>query len=101
VCLTPAHLQPAYTTPNGAKFIGAPVISAPLEFFDSSGTPIASGRCGDYWKTALPCSAYATLEHLTSCNPALVRATITVRTTALSPHEADTTTRVLIRRGDA
>lgn len=99
-CATSANLKPSFTVPAGAKFIAAPTVSAPLEFFDSTGSPI-SGGCAQYWQNVLPCSKFATPEHLTECDPALLRATITVSTTAASPNQASTTTRVLIRRGDA
>ncbi|MGN6474813.1 MAG: type IV pilus modification PilV family protein [Mycobacteriales bacterium] len=100
-CATPANLQPTYTVPSGAKFIAAPTVSAALEFFDAKGAAIAAGGCANYWQTIPPCNKFATPEHLTECDPALVRVTITDSTTAASPHQANTTTRVLIGRGNA
>lgn len=99
-CLTPTNLQPSYTVPAGARYVQTPTITTPLEFFDSTGSPI-SGGCANYWSTALPCRGLETAEHLTECDPALVRVTITAATGAASPSQASTTTRVLIRRGDA
>ena len=98
-CVYPTHLQPTYTVPSGAKFVAAPTVTGSLEFFASTNAPVAD--CANSWQNTQPCAGFDSPEHLTNCDPALLRVTIKASTTAASPKQTDTTTRVLVRRGDA
>jgi len=104
-CPTATQLTPTFTVPATAKNVNLPTVTG-VEYFASDGTAIAAGSCSNYWvNVAEPCHSFdpADQPHQTNCDPALIRATISVTSsdTAASGKNASTTTRVLIRRGNA
>ena len=109
-CPTAAQLAPTFTVPAQAKKINAPTITN-VEYFTSVsdiGTPI-SGSCGTndsgsgFWSTTIPCSKFSPPVHYTTCDPPLIRVTVTTTSsdTGTSGKQATTVTRVLLRRGNA
>lgn len=99
-CPTATDLAVGFTPPAGSKL--APPVITDIEFFDRQGKLLTVG-CDKYWEsTGLPCSVFEKpREHLTQCDPALIRVTIDLASAdAASGTGAGTTTRVLIRRGN-
>jgi type II secretory pathway pseudopilin PulG len=75
-----------------------------VEYFGADGTQVASASCPTYWSTVLPCSKFdsSTPDHLTECDVALIRVTLEFESTDKTQRAgATTTTKVLVRRGNA
>lgn len=101
-------LMAGYTVPGGSK-INKPQLTQ-IEFFDNNGNPIATGNtCDNYWSDTSPtaplaqtiCSGFASPEHLTECDPGLIRISLQATSTDTGATSAKATTSVLIRRGNA
>jgi type II secretory pathway pseudopilin PulG len=75
-----------------------------IEYFDANGNAISAGSCATYWSAnGMPCSLFASTDtsHETQCDIDVVRLTISVSSTVSGSRGASTTTRVLLRRGNA
>jgi type II secretory pathway pseudopilin PulG len=108
-CPTGTQFQlSAFSVPATVASVGkinVPTVTATAEYFDAAGQPITSASCSSYWSTSgQPCKLFdpATQPHETQCDVELIRLTISTSTTITgTQRSASTTTRVLVRRGNA
>ena len=99
-CPTVTDLRPTtFAAPPAATRIGLPSVTAVQYYAPNSTTPIAS--CSTYWSGATTvCRSQG--AHRTECDPAVIRATVSVISTDTdSRRQSSTTTEVLLRRNNA
>jgi hypothetical protein len=104
-CPTASDLFVAGFSVPASERVTAPTVSSiqNVEYFDNAGNPVTAANCTNYWNTtALPCSAFASPDHLTECDPPVIRVTLELDSTDVGTTTgASAVTRVLIRRGNA
>jgi hypothetical protein len=104
-CPTAAQLQPAFVLPTGisSSLFGTPQMSSTVESFDPAGATVSN--CAGYWDSAANAITQACAligDHLTQCDPPLVRVGFTVSSLDADTRRlAKTSTDILIRRGNA
>lgn len=102
-CPTASDLFVSFPIPASER-VTAPTVSSiqNVEYFDNAGNPVSAANCTNYWSTtALPCSKFATDDHLTECDLPVIRVTLKLDSTDVGTTTgASGTTRVLIRRGN-